>query len=196
MPTVDPQSTSTSLLHQIRSGEQAAWFRFVSFYTPLIESWCRRQGIRGSNDIEDIVQKVFVAVWKHIQEYGRNRAENSFRAWLWTITRTKIVDHHRSSMQAQNSLNGELLGNIAAPEHAAESRSSTESTNNRHALIYSALEVIKSDFSARTWAAFWQTCALGQPPSEVAQEMGMTAPAVCMCRARVLRRLRETLEQF
>lgn len=194
MPTVDPQSTSTSLLYQIRSGEQSAWFRFVSIYTPLIESWCRRQGIRRADDIEDIVQKVFVAVWKHIQEYGRDRAENSFRAWLWTITRTKIVDHRRSSMGTLNSLNGELLGNIAAPEYPAESRNSTESTNDRHTLIHSALEVIKLDFSARTWAAFWQTCALGQPPSEVAQEMGMTAAAVCMCRARVLRRLRETIE--
>ena len=194
MPILDPQSTSTSLLNHLRSGEQSAWVRFDRIYSPLIEQWCRQQGVRRADDIEDIVQKVSVAVWQHIQEYGRDREENSFRAWLWTITRSKIVDYQRSSNRTPNSLDGDLLANIAAPELLDESRSEIDSANDRNILIHSALEVIRLDFSTRTWSAFWQTCALGRPPSEVAQEMGMTAPAVCMCRARVLRRLRETID--
>ena len=193
MPTVDPQSTSTSLLQQVRSGEQLAWFRFVNVYTPLIEQWLRQQGIRRV-DTEDIVQNVFAAVAQHIQEYGRDRTENSFRAWLWTITRSKVIDHLRSSRKTPPTLDGDLLGNVEAPDRLVESRNASDSDNDRNTLVNSALEVIRLDFSLKTWTAFWQTCALGRPPSEVAREMGMSAAAVCMCRARVMRRLRETID--
>lgn len=194
MPTLDPQSTSTSLLQQVRSGEQLAWFRFVSVYTPLIELWTRQQGIRRG-DSEDVIQNVLVAVAQHIQEYGRDRAENSFRAWLWTITRSKVIDHVRSSRKMPDILDADRLGNLEAPDRfACASRNTSEFANDRDTLVNSALEVIRLDFSPQTWTAFWQTCALGRPPSEVAREMGMSAAAVCMCRARVMRRLRETID--
>lgn len=73
-------------------------------------------------------------------------------------------------------------------------RSGEELANDLNTLVNSALEVIRQDFSQQTWTAFWQTCALGRRPSEVARELSMTDAAVCMCRARVMRRLRETIE--
>ena len=77
----DPFSTSTSLLNQVRSGEKLAWYRLVNIYSPLIVLWSRQHGMRGV-DTEDIVQNVFVAVERHIEEFGRDRSENSFRAFL------------------------------------------------------------------------------------------------------------------
>lgn len=193
MPSLDPQSTSTSLLQQVQSGDDLAWFRLVSSYTPLIESWTRQQGIRRS-DSEDIIQNVFLAVAQHIREFGRVQVSNSFRAWLWTITRSKIIDHVRSSKKRPNSIAGDYMGTIQAPDRLAEARSASDTKDDLNTLVGTALEIIRLDFSQQTWTAFWQTCALGRPPSEVAQEMGMTAAAVCMCRARIMRRLRETID--
>ena len=192
---VDPLSTSTSLLNQVRAGETLAWNRLVNMYTPLILLWSKQHGMRGV-DTEDIVQNVFVAVEKHIEEFGHNRSENSFRAWLWTITRSKIMDQLRFSKKNPKALGGEDFGKFeAANERLAEERNASESAHDLKVLIAGTLEIIRKDFSQQTWTAFWLTTAMGRRTSEVAQQLGMTAAAVCMCRARVLRRLRETIRR-
>lgn len=71
-----------------------------------------------------------------------------------------------------------------------------ESSSDLKVLIASTLDVIRRDFSEQTWVAFWQTTVLNRRPSEIAREMDMSPAAVCMCRARVLKRLRETLGDF
>ncbi len=193
MELTESPSTSTSLLHQVRNGERIAWFRLVRVYTPLIEAWCRQHGVRRG-DTEDIVQNVFVAVSQHIQDYGLNRGENSFRAWLWTITRSKIIDHLRAAKKLPAALDGDRLCEIEAMDRLPGERDLSDSTNDLNTLVNSVLDMIRVDFSEQTWTAFWQTCGLGRPPSEVAKEMGMTPAAICMCRARVMRRIRETIE--
>ena len=58
------------------------------------------------------------------------------------------------------------------------------------------LETIRGDFKERTWLAFRRNVVDGVRVKDVAAELGMTAAAVCMCRTRVVRRLRETLEEM
>ncbi len=189
----DPFSTSTSLLNQVRSGEKLAWYRLVNIYSPLIVLWSRQHGMKAQ-DTEDIVQNVSVAIERHIEEFGRDRSENSFRAWLWTITRSKIMDQLRFAKKNPTAIGGEDFVRFeAASDSLAEERNASESANDLKLLIAATLEIIRQDFSHQTWTAFWLTAAIGRRPSEVARELGMTAAAVCMCRARVLRRLRETI---
>jgi RNA polymerase sigma-70 factor (ECF subfamily) len=196
MKATDPLSTSSSLLNQVRSGEELAWFRLVHTYTPLIHRWARQQGVRET-ETEDIAQNVFVAVAKHINRFGHSREENSFRAWLWSITRSKIMDQLRFTKKGPNAVGGmDLLCFEAAKVNASANeivRNSSELADDLKLLIVRALEIIRHDFSEQTWTAFWLTAALGRSPGEVSKELGMTAAAVCMCRARVLRRLRETI---
>ncbi len=193
MPSPDPLSTSTSLLNDICCGEQQAWFRFVELYTPLIELWCRRQGIRAV-DAEDIVQNVFAVVAIHIQEFGRDRSKNSFRGWLWTITRSKIVDHIRSAARQPDTFGDAGLLPAWAVAASIETNGSPDSDNDLQARLARALEIIRQDFLEQTWQAFWLTGVLGWRPRDVAIDLGMTAAAVCMSRARVMRRLRETIQ--
>ncbi len=196
MVSADSLSTSTSLINQVRAGEQLAWNRFVSLYTPLILNWCHRYGIRGT-DADDIAQNVFLAILKHIAEFGKDHLDNSFRAWLWTITRSKILDELRYTKKYPRAVGGQTLSHLDVSwPTPIESRSSSESAQDLELLIAVALQIIRQDFSMQTWQAFWQSAALGQRPSEVARELGMTAAAICMCRARVLRRLRETIEEL
>ncbi|MEO8268499.1 MAG: sigma-70 family RNA polymerase sigma factor [Aureliella sp.] len=185
-------STSTSLLNQVRGGDEIAWYRMVDVYTPLIAKWSGQYGIRGA-DADDIAQDVFISVAKHIAEFGQDRSDNSFRAWLWTITRSKIVDQLRQAKKHPGAIGGQNFGELEAPDrNSFEARGESESVQDLNVLIASALETIRRDFTPQTWTAFWQSTAFGRRPSEIARELNMTAAAVCMCRARVLRRLRET----
>ena len=55
---------------------------------------------------------------------------------------------------------------------------------------------LKADFSDRVWQAFWRTAIDGVSAREVADELKMTPHAVRQAKARVLRRLRDTLGEL
>ena len=196
MSSAGPLSTSTSLLNQAQFGEQRAWYRLVETYTPLIVTWCRRYGIQGA-DAEDITQSVFLTASNHINDFNTNSPNRSFRGWLWTICRSRIVDHLRFRKRNPRAQGGQSFYDLELPGAELDTDISyIESSSDLKVLIASTLEVIRRDFSEQTWVAFWQTTVLNRRPSEVAREMDMSPAAVCMCRARVLKRLRETLGDF
>ena len=87
-------STSSSLLDRVKARDDAAWRRLVRVYGPLILFWCRGPGIRREDRV-DICQEVFRAVAANIDGFRRDEASGTFRGWLRTITRNKVVDHFR-----------------------------------------------------------------------------------------------------
>ena len=78
----------------MKARDDAAWRRLVSVYGRLVLYWCRRTGILRE-DCVDICQDVFRAVAVNIDGFRRDQASGSFRGWLCTIMRSKIVDHFR-----------------------------------------------------------------------------------------------------
>jgi RNA polymerase sigma-70 factor (ECF subfamily) len=58
------------------------------------------------------------------------------------------------------------------------------------ALFGRALEQVRGEFASQTWTAFWRTVVAGEPPRNVAADLGVSATAVRMAKSRVLRRLR------
>jgi RNA polymerase sigma-70 factor (ECF subfamily) len=55
---------------------------------------------------------------------------------------------------------------------------------------------MQREFRPATWKACWEQVVEGRPPAEVARELGLTLNAVYVARSRVLRRLREYLDQL
>ena len=94
-PSPEPvSSTSTSLLERVKAQDPKAWKRLVALYGPLVYDWCRQSGLHGE-DAADIGQEVFGSVAAKVAEFRRDRPGDSFRGWLWTITRNKIRDPFR-----------------------------------------------------------------------------------------------------
>src|SRR4051812_1404007 len=86
--------TSPSLLARAQENQPAAWEQLVDLYAPLVYHWCRRAGLR-EEDVEDVFQEVFRAVARALPDFRKERAGDTFRGWLRTITRNKIRDHYR-----------------------------------------------------------------------------------------------------
>jgi RNA polymerase sigma-70 factor, ECF subfamily len=61
------------------------------------------------------------------------------------------------------------------------------------ALLRRGLDLIRDEFEARTWQAFWLTAVEGRAPKDVAAELGMSGGAVRVAKSRVLHRLRAEL---
>ena len=185
----DGSKTSTSLLQRAARSEPHAWDQFVDLYAPLVHEWaCRRQ--IESNAAADIVQEVFTSVHRSLSRY-RNDESGSFRGWLWTVTRNKILDHLRREARQPNASGGStaLLRMGSVPEESIPDSDPT--TADMHSeLLHRAVVQVQGEFEPRTWQAFWRTVIDGIRTDIVAEELGMKPATVRQSKSRVLRRLR------
>jgi RNA polymerase sigma-70 factor (ECF subfamily) len=193
-------STSRTLLNGLRANEAEAWDRLVTLYAPLVYHWCRQQGLPNS-DMSDLLQDVFQSVAAHIGRFRKERAGDTFRGWLRTITRNKVADHFRKRAVQPQAAGGttafQQMGAVPAPSgslsaSASQSELAADAVAQRD-LLARALNLIREEFEDRTWQAFWQTAVESRSAADVAAELGMSAGAVRVAKCRVLRRLREEL---
>jgi RNA polymerase sigma-70 factor, ECF subfamily len=88
-----PASDESLLLRDLRSdrGEDAARALYRTYSGELYGFALNRLGDRGL--AEEVVQDVFMRVWRHAAEYDAGRG--SVRTWLYGICRNAIVDLER-----------------------------------------------------------------------------------------------------
>lgn len=178
--------TSLTLLARVRADDQAAWTRLVDLYAPLVYRWGRRSGLRN-DDASDLGQEVFIAVARAIRDFRRDRPGDTFRGWLYTITKNKLRDRTRSPIEV--GVGGSDRGPLDRLADAADDEESAI-RSDRALLMRRAVELIRDDFETRTWAAFWRTAVEGHDPETVARELGMTRAAVYIAKSRVRARLK------
>lgn len=82
----------TVLLGRIAAGDLEAFRAFYGRYAGRVLAYARQLG-RGSDLAEDVVQEVFVTVWRRAASFRPDRGDPA--GWLYTITRNKLVDHWR-----------------------------------------------------------------------------------------------------
>ena len=188
------QSTSRSLIARLKLRDSNAWARLVDLYGPLIYYWGRDAGLAGE-DARDLMQDVLQIVWKSIGRFHHDQQGDTFRGWLWTITRNKINEHRRASAPKPSARGGteayQQLQNVGALDPL---NTDTAIPSNGYAdLLHAALDLIQNEFAENVWRAFALTALQDRSSSEAAAELGMTATAVRQAKFRVLRRLRKEL---
>lgn len=189
------QPTSTTLLQRLRAREQDAWQRLLHLYAPLVAYWCKPWGVRGP-DAEDIVQEVFQAVAAGLDNFRHERAGDTFRGWLRSITRHKVLDYLRRQQHqpaAQGGTDAQRRLQQVADLETSLPDDSDDPADEMTRLYHRALELVRSEFEERTWQAFWRAAVESQAPADIATDLGMTAAAVRKAKSRVLRRLREEI---
>jgi RNA polymerase sigma-70 factor (ECF subfamily) len=193
-PEQPAPGTSLTLLQRLRANEPEAWRIMVGLYTPLVHHWCGRRGVRGA-DAEDVAQEVFRVAAAGLDRFRRERAGDSFRAWLRGITRNVLLQHfRRAERQPQASGGTDALLRISEiPED--DSCPDEEDPSELDALRRRALELVRAQVEERTWQAFWLVAVEGEEPADVAARLGVTPNAIRMSKSRVLRRLREQFEE-
>lgn len=187
-------ATRVSLIAALRRGDAQAWYEMVDLYAPLVHHWCRQYGT-PSDAASDVMQEVFAAVARRIERFGYREEGDSFRGWLWTVTRNKLYDYHRSRQRNVPATGGstalrrlsDLVDEASLP--VDEPTGAAEISG----LLRRGLEQVRAEFEPRTWDAFWRSSVDGLSTDQVASELEMTPPSVRQARSRVLRRLRKQL---
>lgn len=131
------------------------WRELVGLYGPLIAWWCRRCRI-DEHSVADCVQDVFASVAVALDTFHPKRDTGSFRAWLWTITRRKVLDCLRTQQRRPHAIGGstavamihEVMDGQSIPDEEL-----SEALQIRE-LIDRALQQVRDEFENCTWQAF------------------------------------------
>lgn len=183
----------------MQAHEEDAWNRFCDVYSPLVFGWIRKAGV-PELDAEDIVQEVFRAVFRGVDKFRRERAEDTFRGWLLTVTRNEIRawyrrgQKHLATGEGGTEANARLLKLADWVDSDEESEAVLRDPTSEQELLRRAAESIKQDFEPKTWQAFWRCTVDGHAAIDVAKDLQMTSGAVRQAKFRILARLREVLE--
>ena len=188
--------TRSSLLVRLRNHEdQPAWNEFVDIYAPLIHSYGVHRGLQDA-DAADLAQDVLQSVWGACDRFEYDPQRGSFRGWLFTVTRNKLLNlvdrKERRGKQAQGTVAQDLMKQQPADDHLEEAWIE----QHRARLFDWACEEVREEFTPPTWKAFWKTAVDDVAASRVAQELGISIGAVYIAKSRVLTRLREKIQSI
>jgi RNA polymerase sigma-70 factor (ECF subfamily) len=183
--------TSWSLLRSVQDGSPEGWRRIVDLYAPVVARWCRRWGLQAA-DVENVLQDVFLTVARHLATFRDDRGSGRFRAWLSTITRSRLSDHHRRAGREPAAVGGDE-GRRRLEELAAPGDDGQVDPVFRDLELRRALDLVRVEVAPSTWDAFWQTAVEGRTAEDAAAVLGLSPGAVRLAKLRVLRRLRRLL---
>ena len=114
--TLDP--SDLDLLQRVALADREAFRLFYDRHAPQVLAYVRSLG-RSRDASEDVVQEVFLAVWRKAATYRPERGEVA--GWLYTMTRNKVVDLWRKLPTGSDQSSEESLAALSErPE--AESR--------------------------------------------------------------------------
>jgi len=113
-------SPSLTILQRVARGERAAVEQCIDAYGGLVWSLVRRMGPCGA-DADDLVQEVFIALWRGAGLYDPTRASEA--VWVTAVARRRVIDARRKL--ARRGLPSELDESVPEPspgqvERAAE----------------------------------------------------------------------------
>ena len=187
-------STSLSLIRRVKALDGDAWESLTQLYGPLIYGWARRSGLQ-SQDAADILQTVFVSVWRGMTKFTLERENASFRGWLRVITANAVREWGRR--RETLIIPAAQAANIMAPGDESDGECSEPGLGGAddmfQNLTHRAMELVRNTVDVKTWDAFWKTTIEDVPVMDVAAATQMSAPAVRQAKYRVLCRLRELL---
>lgn len=161
------------LVEKARRGDERAFDELYQRYARMVHGLLLARARR--DDVEDLVQEVFLAAWQRLETL---RDPAAFGGWLAMIARNRAIDLHRRGAECES-----LPDHLEAPERSsslAEARA--------------VLEVIRT-----LPEAYRETLVLrlveGMTGPEIAERAGLTPASVRVNLHRGMKLLREKLHR-
>jgi RNA polymerase sigma factor (sigma-70 family) len=192
----DSPTTRASLLLRLRdTHDLPAWEQFVGLYAPLVYGFARRKGLQDA-DAADLAQDVMTSVAQQMRQWQYNPERGSFRGWLFTIARNRLMNWQASAARRMDGTGGD--DNLKAVQTCPESLPDTDDWDAEYALriFHWAASVVRPQVAEQTWQAFELTAIDGLNGTEVAASLGMSTGAVYLARSRVMSRLKQVVERI
>ena len=196
--------TRSSLLLRIRDlSDQSGWQRFFDTYWKLIYSTAVRAGLSDA-EAQDAVQETVLAVSGQMPAFVYDRSKGSFKGWLLTVTRWKIVEQYRKRPKREVRLAPDddkdgaedPLENLAGTDKPEFERIWDEEW--RMAMLDATVQHVKQTASPKQFQIFDLHVLKGHSVKDVCRILGVSATQVYLAKHRIgkqVRRERENIEE-
>jgi RNA polymerase sigma-70 factor (ECF subfamily) len=187
--------TCNSLLARVQGpGDEEAWREFVAIYRPVVYRLARGRGLQPA-DADDLAQRVLIAVRRAIGTWDADPSRGRFRSWLGRIAQNAIINALTRRLPDRAAGGTSVVALLREqPEPDRQTLDELDSEYRRSVFRWAAA-MIRNEFHQSTWDAFWLTAVEGRTPAEVAVSLGSTVGAVYAARSRVMRRLKQVVEE-
>jgi RNA polymerase sigma-70 factor (ECF subfamily) len=132
-------ASDETLISKALDGSQRHWERLVRRHETMVYNYCLRM-TRNSSDARDLLQEVFLAVYRHLPSY---RNEGQFKGWMMRIAANKTMDllrmRQRSPRLSTDDSAVEAVQQWQAPDYHNPDQIYEQGNDNRriHALLQS-----------------------------------------------------------
>jgi RNA polymerase sigma-70 factor (ECF subfamily) len=174
------------LLQRIAQQDRSAMTELYDRYERVVFGFALRT-VSDRGQAEEVVQDVFMRIWRNAQRYDPQLAKVS--TWMLTVTRRCAIDALRKSARRPSSdlTQDEQLNLVPATEPGPEAQASAVAVRD---IVAAALQSLPRDQRVALERMYYQ----GYTQSEIAQEFGIPLGTV-KGRIRLgLARLREQLD--
>ena len=180
-------STRLSLLQRMRGGENAdSWDEFYSLYGPYLLRYAMSCGL-AEVDARDVVQDVFVRLWRVLDRFQYDPTRARFRTWLRRVATNSVRDWLRSARRRSERFVDADGYDLPDPRD----REFNWDLEHQRQVVRWALEAVREESRALTWTCFQLHCLEGRTADEVAKLTGLTTNGVYINAARTMARVRE-----
>lgn len=190
----DFPETRLSLLQRLKNGQdETAWAEFHEIYRAVLTRMVVSAALPVS-DQQDVVQEIWIAIYRGIDRYEPRSHAFAFRGWLAKIARNTAINYLSRKSNPQRL---ELIRDADTITDRNSTRQLLQEQwdreYQRQVLQWAAMRVA-SRVSAETFSAFWRTVVDGESVELVARELGMTTGALYVSRGRIMATLKREVE--
>jgi RNA polymerase sigma-70 factor (ECF subfamily) len=195
--------TRTSLLKRLKNwDDQESWKDFFDSYSKLLYSVAVKSGFADA-EAQDLVQETVIAVAKHIPNFHYDPALGSFKAWLLSILRSRIIDRVRRRRRrpqpaeeaaTESSSRTALLHRIPDPAPAEIDRIWDEEWQQH--LLGLALQRVREQATPRDFQIFDCLVNKAWPIQQVTKALQVNEARVYVAKSRVAALLRQEVERL
>jgi RNA polymerase sigma-70 factor (ECF subfamily) len=202
--------TRWSLIGRLKEvGDDESWREYADTYGPLIHTVALRSGLSDA-DAQEVVQETLLAVARKMPEFKCNPAAGSFKSWLLTLTRWRIIDQVRRRERTRvergppsaakapprpgpdDTANTATIERIADP-HRPELAIVWDEEWEKH-LLEAATDRVKQQVDPELFQLFDFHVLRGWPAAKVARKVGVSLPRVYFAKYKVARPLKREIE--
>lgn len=197
--------TRASLLERLKDmGDQASWNAFYEIYHGLIFSVAKRAGLNES-EAGEVVQDTLISVAKKMPDFTYDPAKDSFKGWLLTVVRWRILDQLskravRSSERADSGRQAEQDTRTATvhrvPDPAGTALERVWEEEWELQLLQAALGRIKRQVRPQHYQIYHLHVILGQPAHQVARALRVNTAQIYLAKHRVGNLLKKEVKRL
>jgi len=186
------EETSLELLGRVTKWEdQPAWETFSHLYRPLLHAYALRSGLTDE-EAQEVAQDTLLEVAVRLRNGEYQRAQSSFRGWLYRLARWRIINQFHKRRPGHVSL--DQPGITATAGAAGEDETWNEEW--RRALLATAFERLRGRMNPKHFQVLHALVWHGWPPERVAHTFGLSRAAVHLIKFRGLSRLKRQVARL